>query len=433
MTRVVITGMGMVTPLGVGLRRNWQGVLSSASGVVSTTTFSDYNKGWDQVPAKVMGRVPRGPLSDGKWDPKDHFDAAESKRLGTFAQFALAATNEALQDSGLDLSALDATRVGVAVGSGVGSFDDVVETAVTFEKLGYRRVSPLFVPRFLINMAAGNISIKYGTKGPLHTASTACATGVHSIGDAYNFIVNGYADVMIAGATEAISHPLGLAGFARARSLCTDFNDEPTKASRPFDRDRAGFVLGEGSGILTLEKLDDVIARGAEDQIYAEIVGYGVLLDSHHITAPHETGEGAFRAMKMAVDRAGVDPNQVDYVNAHATSTMLGDRAENNAIHLLFGQNNDLSVSSSKSAIGHLLGAAGAVESIYTIKGIKEGVVPPTLNLDNIGGNKDDDGSKFVFDYVPHTPREKDVKYAVVNSFGFGGINGSLLFAKYNK
>lgn len=435
--RVVITGLGMVTPLGVGVKHNWQGILNSKSGIISTTTFPRYiEDGWDKIPAKVFGKVPKGPISEGKWDVLDHFDSlGEAKRLGVFSQYAIAAATESIEDSGIKLEDLDPTRIGVAAGSAVGSFDDICETANNFKfNGGYRKVNPLFVPKILINMAAGNISIKFGLKGPLHTASTACATGLHSIGDAYNFIKNDYADVMLAGASESISEPLGLSGFARARSLCTTFNDDPEKSSRPFDRSRSGFVLGEGSGIVTIERLSNVIARGDEDQIYGEIIGYGLSGDAFHITAPVTTGDGAFRAMEMSVKRSGLKPTDIDYINAHATSTIIGDRAENNAINRLFGENDHLSVSSTKSSIGHLLGAAGSVEAIYTIKALKENVLPPTINLESVGEHPDDDIEKFnKFDYVPKVPRQKEINYAICNSFGFGGVNGSLVFSKYKR
>ncbi|ODV66473.1 3-oxoacyl-synthase [Hyphopichia burtonii NRRL Y-1933] len=433
-SRVVVTGLGLVTPLGVGLKHNWQGILDSSCGIISTTSFPDYETaGWDKIPAKVYGKVPRGSLKDGKWDPLDYFELAESRRLGIFSQFAIAAADEAIKDSKLDLNNLDRERIGITVGSGVGSFDDICEGTTTYDAKGYKRMNPLFVPKLLINMAAGNISIRHGIKGPLHTASTACATGLHSIGDAYNFIKNDYADVMVAGASESVNHPLGLSGFARARSLVTDFNDDPSKASRPFDASRSGFVLGEGSGVLILERLSNVLERGAQDQIYGEVLGYGLSGDAHHITAPATTGDGAYRAMVNTLKRAKLNPNDIDYINAHATSTVLGDRAENNAINNLFGDHKNLSISSTKSAIGHLLGAAGSVEAIYAIKGLKENILPPTINLEKVGGHPDDDPEKFnKFDYVPNVARSKEINYALCNSFGFGGVNASIVFGKYN-
>lgn len=431
MSRVVVTGIGLVTPLGVGTRVTWKNLVANQSGLVSTTTFADYSSGWDKVPAKVVGQVPQGSIDEGKWNVADHLDAGEARRLALFTQYGLAATAEAITDANLDkYEDLDKNRVGVAVGSGIGSFPDIYEDSVSFSNSGYKRIQPLFIPKLLTNMAAGNISIKHGFKGPLHSVSTACATGLNAIGDAYNFIKNDYADVMICGGTEASLHPLALAGFARARSVATDFADNPTAASRPFDAQRNGFVLGEGCGILVLEKLEHAQARGVT-KFYGEVSGYGLSGDAHHITAPKESGEGAFMAMEMALKRAKIDPADVDYVNAHATSTVIGDRAENNAIGRLFEKNNKLAVSSTKSAVGHLLGAAGAVEAAFTLKAMETNVVPATLNLQDIGGHKDDIKANFEkFDYVPNTSKEKEVNYALCNSFGFGGVNSSVVFSK---
>lgn len=432
--RVVVTGIGLVTPLGVGSKINWHNLINSKSGIISTKSLSDYvESGWDTIPSKVIGKVPSGSFSEGKWDSKDHFEKAEAKRLALFSQYALVATREALKDSCFTPDSETKYDTGVAIGSGIGSFHDTYENAVGFHNTRYRAVQPIFIPRLLTNMAAGNVSIAHGIKGPLHSVSTACATGLHAIGDAYNFINNGYAKVMIAGGTESSIHPLALAGFAKARSVLTSFNDEPEKASRPFDKERNGFVLGEGCGILILEDLDFAKKRGVKpNDIYGEIVGYGLTGDAHHITAPMEDGNGAFRAMKMALDRAGVDPEQVDYVNAHATSTVIGDRSENKAINDLFKHNELLNISSNKSSIGHLLGAAGAVESIFTLKSLKHNIIPPTLNLNNIGGSKGDEGKQFErFDYVPNVAKEQVINIAVCNSFGFGGVNSSICFKKY--
>ncbi|KAM9914097.1 hypothetical protein OXX69_000945 [Metschnikowia pulcherrima] len=435
MSRVVVTGMGLITPLGVGLKHTWKKLIAGNSGLVSTKTFSDYETaGWSKVPSKVVGQVPQGSIKEGKWDVLDHLDAGEARRLALFSQYALSATQEALNDARIDFSEdsdMDKTRVGVAVGSGIGSFPDIYDNSLAFGSSGYKRVQPLFIPKLLNNMAAGNISIKHGLKGPLHSVSTACATGLNSVGDAFNFIKNDYADVMVCGGTEASLHPLALAGFARARSVVTDFEDTPESASRPFDKDRNGFVLSEGCGILILEKLEHALSRGAD--IYGEVSGYGLCGDAHHITAPEESGEGAYRAMEMAVKRAKVDPSDIGYVNAHATSTVIGDRAENNAIQRLFAGHNDLSVSSTKSSIGHLLGAAGAVEAAFTLMALKTGEIPATLNLDSAGGHKHDDIDKFQdIDYVPNTSRQKLISHALCNSFGFGGVNTSVVFSKYN-
>lgn len=433
MSRVVVTGIGLVTPLGVGVQRTWANLIAGKSGLVSTKSFADYeDAGWNKVPSKVVGQVPQGNIKDGKWNVLDHLEAGEARRLALFSQYALAATQEALGDAQLDFLDLDKTSVGVAVGSGIGSFPDIYDNSVAFGSTGYKRVQPLFIPKLLNNMAAGNISIKHGFKGPLHSVSTACATGLNSIGDAYNFIKNDYADVMVCGGTEASLHPLALAGFSRARSVVTDFEEDPIAASRPFDGGRSGFVLSEGCGILILEKLEHALARGAT-QFYGEVSGYGLCGDAHHITAPEESGEGAFRAMEMAVKRAKIDPQEIGYVNAHATSTVIGDRAENNAINNLFSGHNDLAISSTKSSIGHLLGAAGAVEAAFTLKALQTGQIPATLNLETKGGHKDDVLEQFSrFDYVPNKSIQKSISHALCNSFGFGGVNSSIVFSKFS-
>lgn len=429
MSRVVVTGIGLVTPLGVGARHTWNKLISGKSGLISTSSLPDFESAnWAKVPSKVVGKVPLGTKDSGGWNANEHLDASEARRLALFTQYGLAATAEALQDSQLTIPS-DTSRIGVAVGSGIGSFPDVYENSIAFNSHGYKKVQPLFIPKLLNNMAAGNISIKYGLKGPLHSVSTACATGLNAIGDAYNFIKNDYADVMICGGTEASLHPLALAGFARARSVVTDFHDNPQAASRPFDGKRSGFVLGEGCGILILENLDHAKARGVSE-FYGEVSGYGLCGDAHHITAPEASGEGAYRAMKMAVDRSGVSPTDIGYVNAHATSTIIGDRAENNAINRLFIDSRDLCVSSTKSSIGHLLGAAGAVEAIFTLKALQTGIIPATLNLSTTGGHKDDDPMAFSrFNYVPNKSLEKQVDHALCNSFGFGGVNSSVIFS----
>lgn len=440
MTRVVVTGMGMVSPLGVGLSHNWKQLIANKSGLISTTTLPDYESaGWDKIPSKVIGKVPHGSILEGHWQVGDHIPASEARRMATFSHYALASTHEALQDARLltennNALNMDTNKVGVAVGSGIGSFEDIYNNSIAYNASGYKKVQPLFIPKLLNNMAAGNISIKYQTKGPLHSVSTACATGLQAIGDGFNFLKMGYGQVMICGGTESSIHPLALAGFARARSVVTDseFNSNPTKASRPFDKSRNGFVLSEGCGILVLETLSHALERGVTpDQIYGEILGYGASGDAYHITAPHEDGTGAYNAMNQAIERSGIDPEQIDYVNAHATSTVIGDRAENNAMMRLFNPQKT-KVSSTKSSIGHLLGAAGAVESIFTLNAIKTGQVPATLNLDNAGQHEGDEQSQFKFDYVANKSITMDVNYAVCNSFGFGGVNSSLCFAKYH-
>lgn len=431
MTRVVVTGIGLITPLGTGLRHTWNNLISGKSGLVLTKTFPDYESAsWSNVPSKVVGKVPSGSKEAGGWDVLEHLPAAEARRLALFSQYALAATAEALDDSNIDLDSSDKTKIGVAVGSGIGSFPDAYDNSVAFHSHGYKKVQPLFIPKLLNNMAAGNISIKHGLTGPLHSVSTACATGLNAIGDAYNFIKQDYADVMVCGGTEASLHPLALAGFARARSVATEFEDEPQAASRPFDSQRSGFVLGEGCGILILEKLDHAVARGVS-RFYGEVTGYGLSGDAHHITAPEASGDGAYRAMNMAVQRSGLLPRDVGYVNAHATSTVIGDRAENSAINRLFKDNDHLCVSSTKSSIGHLLGAAGAVEAAFTLKALETGVIPPTLNLQNVGGHKDDEAEMFSrFNYVPKESIERNIDHALCNSFGFGGVNSSIVFSK---
>lgn len=419
MSRVAVTGIGLVTPLGIGTLATWSNLIKGASGLISTKQLPDYKDGWDKVPSKVVGKVPN-------WDPERCADK-DARRWALFTQYGIVATQEALEDAKLDLESVDKSKFGVAVGSGIGSFEDAYNNSVAFAEKGYKRVQPLFIPKLLNNMAAGNISIKYGLRGPLHSVSTACATGLNAIGDAYNFIHNGYADAMVCGGLEASIHPLALAGFARARSVVTEYEDEPWKASRPFDKDRNGFVLSEGCGILVLENMEMAKKRGA--RIYAEVSGYGLSGDANHITAPLETGDGAYAAMKMALERAKVDPTEVDYVNAHATLTVIGDRAENNAILTLFAKNSNLAVSSTKSSIGHLLGAAGAVEAAFTLKAIETGLVPPTLNLHNVGRHKDDDPTQFAFDYVANEAKKRLVRHGLCNSFGFGGVNSSVLFS----
>lgn len=422
MTRVVITGLGAVTPLGVGISHAWKSVLSGRCGIVSTDLLEDPL--WRDIPSKVVGKVPSGSVKNGGWNTEEHF--ADARRYPLFVQYAMAAAKEALGDSRLALLALDLDRTGVCVGLGIGSFQDTSENAEGLNHGGYRKVKPLFIPRILTNMAAGNISIHYGFKGPLHSVSTACATGVHAIGDAYNFIANDYADVMVAGGSEALLTPLALAGFSRARSVATAYNAAPEKASRPFDKARSGFVLAEGAGILVLERLEHALGRGlTEKDFYGEVLGYGLSGDAFHITAPREDGDGAFRAMKLALARAKIAPEKVDYVNAHATSTSLGDMAETTAMNALFERNQNLSISSTKSQMGHLLGAAGAVEAIVTLKALQEGKVPPTINLEEL-----DVPNPHGFDFAREW-REKEIHYAMCNSFGFGGVNSSVLFGRY--
>lgn len=421
--RVVVTGLGAVTPLGLGIDKSWKALLNGASGIVSLKDRPEY-KG---IPSQVAGLVPRGPRFEGKWDNDNWIDTSpnlkvDTRRTPLFARYALAATQEALKLAQWPPLQPNEPlyRTGVAVGSGIGGFDALVDNSRDFGEGNYRKVSPLFVPNLLNNMAAGHISIAYGLKGPNHSVSTACTTGAHAIGDAYNFIRLGMADVMVAGSTEASVHPLSVAGFARAKSLCTRYNDEPEKASRPFDQERSGFVISEGSGVMVLESLDHALKRKAPN-IYAEIVGYGMSADAVHITAPSPEGDGAYRAMAMAL--GNIDPNEVGYVNAHATSTLLGDRAESIAIHKLLSSK--ACVSSTKGATGHLLGGAGSVEAIFTVLSLTTGKIPPTLNLESL--EPDFPNCNF----IRVQTEADDLKYALTNSFGFGGTNSSLLFKKW--
>ncbi|KAJ9639415.1 Mitochondrial beta-keto-acyl synthase [Coniosporium apollinis] len=353
--------------------------------------------------------------------------------MAKFAQYATAAAQEALDDAEWHpQKPEDLESTGVYIGSGIGAFDDVYDTSIAYDEGGYKKVSPLFVPRLLINLAAGHISMRYGFKGPNHAATTACTTGAHSVGDAGRFIAFGDADVMVAGGAESCIHPLAIAGFARARSLATDWNDAPHLASRPFDRSRAGFVIGEGAGVMVLEELEHAKARGA--RIYAELRGYGLSADAHHMTAPREDGEGPFLAMRRALRHADLQPHEVDYVNAHATSTSLGDAAENRAIKsLLLGKDgkqnaSEINISSTKGAIGHLLGAAGAVEAIFSVLAVHQDTLPPTLNLESPG----DPPEEFDCNYVPKVAQSKRVNVALSNSFGFGGTNASICFSKFD-
>ncbi|GAB7345931.1 hypothetical protein MBLNU457_4164t2 [Dothideomycetes sp. NU457] len=427
MRRVVVTGLGAVTPLAVGIRQTWKRLIDSHCGIVS---IRDRDAEFAKLPSQVAGTIKSGQRSNGGWDSREWLQPGDERKMATFAQYAMASAHEALTDAGwMPTKEEDLEATGVYIGSGIGSLDDAYDTSIAFRDGGYRKVSPLFVPRLLINLAGGHISMKYGFKGPNHAATTACTTGLHAIGDAARMIAFGDADVMVAGGAESCIHPLAIAGFARARSLATDWNDRPELASRPFDRQRAGFVIGEGAGVMVLEELEHAKARSAE--IYAEVKGYGLSSDAHHMTAPREDGSGPLLAMKRALKHADIKPADIDYINAHATSTLLGDAAENRAIKtLMLGpegrhQASDVNVSSTKGAVGHLLGAAGAVEAIFTVLAIKDGVLPPTLNLDDPGGEE------FNCNYVAKTAQNRDVRVALTNSFGFGGTNASLCLERY--
>jgi 3-oxoacyl-[acyl-carrier-protein] synthase II len=420
MRRVVVTGLGLVTPLGVGAETVWRRLIAGESGIRAIQDFDVTD-----LAAKIAGQVPRGDTASGLFNADDWVAPKDQRKMDDFIVYALAAAVQAVSDSGWEPEVEEAReRTGVMIGSGIGGLPGINEGALTLGEKGPRRVSPFFIPACLINLASGHVSIRYGFKGPNHAVVTACSTGAHAIGDAARLIMWDDADVMVAGGTEAAVCRLGVAGFAAARALSTAFNDQPPRASRPWDKDRDGFVMGEGAGIVVLEELEHAKARGAK--IYAEIVGYGLTGDAYHITAPAEDGHGAFRAMRNALKRAGIAPDEIDYVNAHGTSTPLGDEIELNAVKRVFGDHAyRLSMSSTKSAIGHLLGAAGSVEAIFSILAMRDGIVPPTLNLDDPSPGCD-------IDLVPHRAKERPVRYALSNSFGFGGTNASLVFARPN-
>lgn len=406
----------MVTPLGVGVSANWDRLTRGESGLRAIEHFDV-----SDLPAKIAGIVPTGTESPHLFNPDNVCSTKDRRRMDDFIVFALCAAIEAVEDSGWKpQSDDDREKTGVMIGSGIGGLPSIAAGALVLKEGGPRKLSPFFIPASLINLASGHVSIKYGFKGPNHAVVTACSTGAHALGDASRLIMFGDADVMVAGGTEAAVCRLGMAGFAAARALSTGFNDTPSKGSRPWDKDRDGFVMGEGAGVVVLEEYEHAKARGAK--IYGEIIGYGMSGDAHHITAPAEDGDGAFRAMRAAVKRAGISLEDIDYINAHGTSTPLGDEIELGAVKRLFGAHAyKLSMSSTKSAIGHLLGAAGSVEAIYSILAINHGLVPPTLNLDNPSPGCD-------IDLVPHVAKERKVRIALSNSFGFGGTNASLIF-----
>ncbi len=417
MRRVVVTGIGLVTPLGVGIETVWKRLIEGQSGIGSIQNFDV-----SDLPAKIAGQVPRGETASGFFNADDWVAPKEQRKMDEFIVFAMAGAEQAVTDAGWKPEGEeDRERTGVMIGSGIGGLPGITEGAITLHERGPRRLSPFFIPSNLINLASGHVSIRYGFKGPNHSVVTACSTGAHAIGDAARIIMWDDADVMVCGGAEAAICRLGIAGFAAARALSTSFNDEPTRASRPWDEARDGFVMGEGAGILVLEELEHAKKRGAK--IYAEVIGYGMSGDAHHITAPAEDGSGAFRAMRNALKRAQIDVDQVDYINAHGTSTPLGDEIELGAVKRLFGDHAyKLSMSSTKSSVGHLLGAAGSVEAIFSILAMREGVAPPTLNLEKPSPSCD-------IDLVPKQAKERPIRYALSNSFGFGGTNASLIFA----
>ncbi|MEI7943107.1 MAG: beta-ketoacyl-ACP synthase II [Candidatus Riflemargulisbacteria bacterium] len=410
--RVVITGLGLITPIGNDTNTTWNNLLAGKSGVVYLE-----DEGFTDFPTRIAGTV-KG------FNPEDFgMNAKDARRMSKFIQYALAASKEAIKDSGIDIAA-ESDMIGVGIGSGVGGIDVMAENAIALHERGVRKVSPFTVPMMINDMAAGIVSIETGAKGPNFCVTTACASGTHSIGDSYKFIQDGQAVAMIAGGSEAAVTPLGMAGFCAAKSLSTR-NDEPEKASRPFDNDRDGFVMGEGAGIVILEELEHAKARGAK--IYAELVGFGLSGDAYHLTAPPEDGNGAARAMKMALKDAGLNPEDVDYINAHGTSTKLNDQQETNAIKSVFGEHAyNVMVSSTKSMTGHLLGAAGAIEAVFIAKVIETGMVPPTINYDT-----PDTELGLDLDYVPNVARKSEVNVALSDSFGFGGHNGVLVMKKF--
>ncbi len=420
MKRVVVTGLGIVSPLGRGVDYNWKSILEGKSGIrkIENVDLKD-------IPVSIAGQVPTG-KEENQLDPDTVMPPKDQKKVDRFILYGLAAGTDAIEDSGWKPEDDEGQfRSGVMMGSGIGGLDVIYENAVSFHESGCKKISPFFIPACLINLISGHLSIKYGYKGPNHSCVTACSTGTHAIGDAARIIAMGDADVMVAGGAESAVNVLALSGFSRMKAVTTDFNEEPTKASRPWDKARSGFVMGEGSGAVVLEELEHAKARGAK--IYAEVIGYGMSGDAYHITAP--SGDGAFRAMKMAADHAkehGIELKDINYINAHGTSTPVGDPGEAMAVKRLFGEDiKTVSMSSTKSAIGHLLGAAGAVEAVFTIKAIEDQICPPTLNLEN------PDEEVADMDLVPLKAKKKEIKAAMSNSFGFGGTNSSLVFKKY--
>lgn len=422
MRRVVVTGLGAVSPLANGVDQTWKRLIASESGIRHITAFDA-----SDLAAKIAGMVPiqltDAEKKDYLFDAQDYVEVKEQRKIDRFILYAIAAAEEAVKDSGwqpTDQESLE--RTGVMIGAGIGGLQWIYETSVTLLNQGARRVSPFFIPASLINLASGHVSIRHGFQGPNHAVVTACASGAHAIGDAARMIMLGDADVMVAGGAEAAVCRVGVAGFAAARALSTAYNDNPTEASRPWDKGRDGFVMGEGSGILILEEYEHAKKRGAK--IYAEVVGYGMSGDAHHITAPAEDGGGAYRAMRAAVKNSKLNLEDIGYINAHGTSTPLGDAIEVKAMKRLFGDHAyKLAVSSTKSSIGHLLGAAGAMEAVFSILAMRDSIIPPTLNCHELSEGCD-------LNFVPLKPQEKELRYAMSNSFGFGGTNASLIFAK---
>jgi 3-oxoacyl-[acyl-carrier-protein] synthase II len=409
----------MLTPLGCGVETTWQRLLKGESGAKRIDRFDV-----SDIACQIACSIPRGDGSDGTFNPDQWMEPKEQRKVDEFIVYAMCAARQALDDAGWrPQSYEDQTNTGVMIGSGIGGIEGIADVAVTLREKGPRRVSPFFIPGRIINLASGFVSIEFGLKGPNHAVVTACSTGAHAIGDAARMVALGDAEVMVAGGTESPVNRIALAGFAALRALSTGFNDDPKRASRPYDKDRDGFVMGEGAGAVVLEALDHAKARGA--RIHAELTGYGLSGDAYHITAPSPDGDGAFRCMSMAIKRAGISVGDIDYINAHGTSTPLGDEIELGAVQRVVGNAaGRISMSSTKSCIGHLLGAAGAVEAIFSILAIRDRVAPPTINLDN-------PSVETPIDLVPHVARKRDIDTALSNSFGFGGTNASLIFRRY--
>jgi len=418
MRRVVVTGVGMVSPLGCGAEASWQRLLAGESGGAKIESFET-----SDLACRIACQIPRGDGSDGSFNPDQWMEPKEQRKVDPFIVYAMTAATQALQDAAWKPQTADEQNAtGVLIGSGIGGIGGIYDASITLYEKGPRRVSPFFIPGRIINLASGYVSIEHGLKGPNHAVVTACSTGAHAIGDASRLIAYGDADVMLAGGTESPINRLSLAGFAACRALSTNFNDEPQRASRPYDRDRDGFVMGEGAGVVVLEEHAHAKARGA--RIYAEVIGYGLSGDAYHITSPTEDGDGAYRCMQMAIKRAGIDVSDIDYINAHGTSTPLGDEIELKAVERLVGNAaGKLAMSSTKSATGHLLGAAGAIEAIFSILAMRDGVAPPTINLDN-------PSVETAIDLVPHEAKKRDIDIVLSNSFGFGGTNASLVFRR---
>ena len=419
MRRVVVTGMGMLTPLACGVEPTWARLLKGDSGAKKIDRFDV-----SDVACKIACSIPRGDGSANTFNPDQWMEPKEQRKVDEFIVYAMCAAKQALDDANWHPKSYeDQTTTGVMIGSGIGGIEGIAKTAVELHEKGPRRVSPFFIPGRIINLASGFVSIAHGLKGPNSAVVTACSTGAHAIGDAARMVALGDADVMLAGGAESPVNRMALAGFAALRALSTAFNDDPTRASRPYDKARDGFVMGEGAGAVVLEELEHAKARGAK--IYAELIGYGLSGDAYHITAPSPDGDGAFRCMSMAIKRAGITAGDLDYINAHGTSTPLGDEIELGAVQRLVGDDAaPISMSSTKSCVGHLLGAAGAVEAIFSILAIRDGIAPPTINLDN-------PSVETPIDLVPHKARERDIDIALSNSFGFGGTNASLIFRRY--